>query len=188
MTIAALKELVSRIAASDDNEAYKKLFLHYYPRLLSFSYAITRNRQSSEEAVSDVFLNIWTLRATLPRISNFHLYLYISTKNVSINYLARQKRTQSFSLDDVKTELTSLSYDPEQLLITTEMFRRICAAVQNLPPKCRLIFKLVKEDGLRYKEVAELLNLSVKTVENQMAIALRKLGESLSLRQQLFLS
>jgi len=188
MTIAALQELVNRIALNEDGDAYKKLFLYYHPRLLSFSYAITHSKQSSEEAVSDVFVNIWSLRTTLLRISNFPLYLYVSTKNVSLNYLARQKRTQVFSLDDVKTEFTCLSYNPEQILITAEMFRRICAAVQSLPPKCRLIFKLVKEDGLRYKEVAELLNLSVKTVENQMAIALRKLGESVSLQQQIFLS
>lgn len=188
MTIAALQDLIARIALNDDGEAYKELFLHYHPRLLSFSKAITHNKESSEEVVSDVFLKVWTLRLTLLRISNFPLYLYISTKNVSLTYLARQKKARVFSLDEIKTEFVSLSYNPEQMLITTEIFRRICAAVQSLPPKCQLIFKLVKEDGLRYKEVAELLHLSVKTVENQMAIALRKLGESASLQQQIFLS
>ncbi|HUC83222.1 MAG TPA: RNA polymerase sigma-70 factor [Flavisolibacter sp.] len=154
--------------------------LHYYPKLLSFSYAITHCKESSEEVVSDVLLNIWNARKTLLRIDNFHLYLYVSTKNISLNYLARQKREQVFSLDDVKTELKSLYFDPEQLMITAEMFRRICAAVQELPPRCQLIFKLVKEDNLRYKEVAELLHLSVKTVEAQMSIALRKLGTSIT--------
>jgi RNA polymerase sigma factor (sigma-70 family) len=59
------------------------------------------------------------------------------------------------------------------------MFKRIRDAVNELPNKCRLIFKLVKEDGLKHKEVAQLLNLSVKTVENQMTIALRKIGQSI---------
>lgn len=188
MTTATLQELVGRIALNDDAGAYKKLFLHYHPKLLSFSVSITHSRESSEEAVSDVFVAVWTLRKTLLRITNLRLYLYISTKNTSLNYLARQRRTQAFSLDDVKTEFTSLAYDPEQLLITAEMFRRMAAAVHALPPRCRLVFKLVKEDNLRYREVAELLQLSVKTVEAQMAIAVRKLGEAVSLLKNSCLS
>ena len=183
MTTTALYELVARVALNDDSAAYKKIFLHFHPRLLSFSYAITHCKESSEEVVSDVFLNIWHSRKTLLRIENVPLYLYVSTKNISLNYLAKQKRTQVFSLDDVKTELRSLYFDPEQLMITSEMFRRITAAVKELPPKCQLIFKLVKEDNLRYKEVAELLHLSIKTVEAQMSIALRKLGASISFRE-----
>ena len=62
-------------------------------------------------------------------------------------------------------------------MMTEEMMRQIRQAVNNLPPRCRLIFKLVKEDGLKYKEVAELLQLSVKTIEAQMAIALRRIGK-----------
>lgn len=100
--------------------------------------------------------------------------------------MEKQKRTKTFSLDDVHTEFRSIYFDPEQLLITAEMFKRVCAAIQNLPPKCRLIFKLIKEDGLSYKEAAELLHLSVKTIENQMTIALRKLGDAVSLQKESF--
>ena len=64
-------------------------------------------------------------------------------------------------------------------MITAEMLKRIQSAINQLPPKCQLIFKLIKEDGLRYKEVAELLGLSIKTIENQMALALRKLENSI---------
>lgn len=183
MTSTARQELVARIALNDDGAAYKQIFLHYHPRLLSFSFAITHCKESSEEVVSDVFLNIWNARKTLLRIDNFQLYLYVSTKNISLNYLAKQKRHRVFSLDDVKTELRSLYFDPEQLMMTSEMFRRIQYAVQELPPKCQLIFKLVKEDNLRYKEVAELLHISVKTVEAQMTIALRKLGASIAFKE-----
>ena len=180
MDTTTLKELVARVALNDDSAAYKKLFLAYYSRLLSFSFAITHCKESSEEVVSDVFLKIWNNRKTLLRIENFPLYLYVSTKNISLNYLAKQKREQVFSLDDVKTEFRSLYFDPEQMMITSEMFKRICFAVKELPPKCQLIFKLVKEDNLRYKEVAELLHISIKTVEAQMSIALRKLGASIA--------
>ena len=73
-------------------------------------------------------------------------------------------------------QLNSIYFDPEQLMMTEEMMRQIRQAVNNLPPRCRLIFKLVKEDGLKYKEVAELLQLSIRTIEARMAIALRRIG------------
>ena len=179
MTSTARQDLVARIALNDDSVAYKQLFLHYHLKLLSFSFSITHCKESSEEVVSDVFLNIWNTRNRLLRVENFHLYIYVCTKNISLNYLAKQKREQVFSLDNVKTELRSLYFDPEQLMITSEMFQRIQKAVSDLPPKCQLIFKLVKEDNLRYREVAELLHLSVKTVETQMSIALRKLATAI---------
>jgi RNA polymerase sigma-70 factor (ECF subfamily) len=61
-------------------------------------------------------------------------------------------------------------------MLTAEMMNRVQKAVNDLPPRCQLIFKLVKEDGLKYREVADLLHVSVKTVENQMAIAIKKIG------------
>jgi RNA polymerase sigma-70 factor (ECF subfamily) len=61
-------------------------------------------------------------------------------------------------------------------MLTAEMMNRVQKAINDLPPRCQLIFKLIKEDGLKYREVAELLQLSIKTIENQMAIALRKIG------------
>jgi len=72
-------------------------------------------------------------------------------------------------------------FDPEQLMVTTEMLHRVQRAVQGLPPKCKMIFKLTKEEGLKYKEVAALLHISVKTVENQMTIALRRIGSEIGL-------
>ncbi|HEX2533053.1 MAG TPA: RNA polymerase sigma-70 factor [Chitinophagaceae bacterium] len=165
--------------ANDDAAAYKELFLLYQPRLLQFACSITRQRESAEEVVSDVFLHIWQKRKELSSIRNLHLYLYIAVKNGAITRLEQAHRHRSFSLDDVDTELTSIGSNPEQLLLTAEMLRRIRTAVAGLPPRCRLIFKLVKEDGLRYREVAELLHLSVKTVESQMAIALRRLHQSI---------
>lgn len=176
----ALSELVEKISARDDLAAYKKLFIHYHHRLTQFSLTITGNKESAEEVVSDVFIKIWNNRKTLDRIENLHLYLYVSTKNLSINYLQKQNRHRSFSLDESHVELSSIYFDPEQMMITAEMFRRLNLAIQELPPKCRLIFKLIKEDGLSYKDVALLLQLSPKTIENQMTIALKKIGHSIS--------
>jgi RNA polymerase sigma-70 factor (family 1) len=182
MRIAVNKDLVLRISLYDDQKAYKQLFITYYSKLLQFSHSIIHCKESAEEVVSDVFLKIWNMRQALPEISNLHLYLYITTRNLSINCLEKQKREKVYWLDESKVEFRSIYFDPEQLMITQEMFRRIRAAVLDLPPKCQMIFKLVKEDDLSYKEVADLLQLSPKTIENQMTIALKKLGNSIRFR------
>lgn len=171
--------LVDKIVLEDDQLAYKALFKSYYDRLFQFAYSITRSKQMAEEVVSDVFVKIWLKRKSLADVSNKHLYLYISTKNQAINYLNKSKKTDTFSLDECVVEFQSIYLDPEQLLITAEMLKRIHYAINQLPPKCQLIFKLIKEDSLQYKEVAELLGLSIKTIENQMALALRKLEHSI---------
>lgn len=173
-----LRKLTERIA-NDDALAYKELFLLYHKRLLNFSITITRSKESSEEVVSDVFFKIWTNRSSIATIENFHLYIYIVTKNLSINMALKEKKDQSFSLDETVVDAKNIYADPEQLMITSEMHKRIQIAIETLPPKCQLIFKLIREDGLKYKEVAELLNLSLKTVENQMTIALKKISESI---------
>jgi RNA polymerase sigma-70 factor (family 1) len=174
-----LNKLIGRIALYDDAIAYRELFILYHDRLVNFSSSITRSRESAEEVVSDVFLKLWTGRIALTRVENFHLYVYVMTKNFSINRLLKEKRASSFSLDETVVEMKSFQMDPEQLMITSEMQKRINQAIQDLPAKCQLIFKLIREDGLRYKEVAELLNLSLKTVENQITIALRKIAHSI---------
>ena len=183
LTTAAVKELANQIALHD-GKAYEVLFCEYHPRLLQFAHSISHSREAAEEIVSDVFIKIWNKRQSLPEIENLHFYLYVSTKNQAINYLARQNREKTFSPDEVVVELRSIYYDPEQLLITAEMLRLLQHAISQLPPRCQLIFKLVKEDGLKYREVAELIGVSIKTVENQMTIALRKIDQSIQFDEQ----
>jgi len=174
-----IDDLVGRIAIKDDPVAYKTLFQLYHPRLFQFACSITRSKETAEEIVSDVFLKIWIKRKSLVKIQNKHLYFYICTKNIAINRLIKDKKNQVFSLDECVVEIRSVYFNPEQLMITAEMVKRIQHVINQLPPKCQMIFKLVKEDGLKYKEVAELLGLSVKTVENQMTIAFRKMDQAI---------
>lgn len=174
-----IKLLQEKIAINNDQQAYNGLFLHFYPSLKQFAFSFLKSKQLSEEAVSDVFIKIWERRSTLNTISNLKLYLFTSTRNVALNYLKKQKGLNNIVADDYWVELNSIYFDPEQLLITAEMIARVQDAVQSLPARCRLIFKLVKEEGLKYREVAELLNLSVKTVENQMTLALKKIGSAI---------
>lgn len=173
-----LTAIQTRIALHNDEQAYEQLFHHFYPSLYQFALSIVKTGQLADEAVSDVFIRIWNKRAALARIKNLRLYLFISTKNTSLNYLRQQKKELPLP-DNYRVQLRSVYFNPEQLLITAEMINRIQRAIHQLPPRCQLIFKLVKEDGLKYREVAGLLNLSPKTVENQLALALRKIGSAI---------
>jgi RNA polymerase sigma-70 factor (ECF subfamily) len=179
-----LSELQHRIAAADDQFAYKELFLRFQPKLKKFVYSIVHSNEASEEIASDVFIRIWEKRKTLDHIHNLRLYLYVAAKNLSINYMRRQEKFQNLQLNDLKVEIESLELDPHQMMMTSEMLRRIQAAVHELPPKCKIVYKLVKEDGLRHKEVAELLHISPKTVENQLAVAVKKIGHSISFQPE----
>ena len=170
-----IQELQQRIALYDDQSAYKELFAHFYKSLQQFAATFVRSPQVAEEIVSDVFIKVWKKRAGLNRIRNLKLYLFISTRNGALNHLRTQKKIV-LQPDHYFVQLQSIYFNPEKLLLTAEMMNRVQKAINDLPPRCQLIFKLVKEDGLKYREVADLLHISLKTVENQMTIAIRKIG------------
>ncbi|HXB93141.1 MAG TPA: RNA polymerase sigma-70 factor [Puia sp.] len=180
MTADSLKYLQSRIACFDDQGAYKELFTSLYSPLFLFAKSMVKSKESAEEIVSDVFIRIWERRRELQKIDNLKVYLYVSTRNTALNYINQHKRNVTNPIDEFQAEFTSIYFDPEQLLITADMLALIKRSIEQLPPKCKIIFKLVKEDGLKYREVAEILNLSIKTVENQLAIALQKIGNTIS--------
>lgn len=140
---------------------------------------ITKSRELSEEIVSDVFIAIWRRREDVLKIKNLKLYLYVSVKNTSFNYLAQLTKSNIVSLEDIDFEPLQPFSNPEDLLVTKEMNQQLYKAIQSLPPRCRIIFKLVKEDGLSYKEAAELLNLSTGTIDNQLVLAIKKLSKAL---------
>jgi RNA polymerase sigma-70 factor (ECF subfamily) len=97
----------------------------------------------------------------------------------ALNYLSKKAResvTEPF--DNIDIELSETAISPEEILITAEIYKNIRDAVEALPPRCKMIFKLIREDGLRYKEVAEILNISVNTIDAQMAIAVKRIAEA----------
>ena len=180
ITATRIQFLQHRVALLDDQQAYKELFTSLYSYLYHFARTLVRAKEPAEEIVSDVFIKVWEKRKDLKKIENLKVYLYITTRNMAFNYLDKQKRIPTDHLEDIPAEFTSVYFDQEQLMITADMLTLIQKAIDQLPPKCRMIFKLVKEDGLKYREVAEIMNVSVKTVENQLAIALHKIGKTVS--------
>lgn len=176
-----IKRLLSAISVQDDQGAYKELFILLHARLKKFAYSIVKSSEEAEELVSDIFIGVWQKREQLTTIESPLLYFYTTAKNLAYNRLKKLKRQLTISPNDWFIQFESIYFDPEKLMMTEEMIRQIRKAINELPPRCKLIFMLVKEDGLKYKEVAELLQLSIKTVEAQMAIALRRLGNCMQL-------
>lgn len=161
--------------------AYDALYRLMYSRLVHFSAAIVGSFHLAEEIVSDVFIMIWQKRQELTNVENPVVYIYISTKNRSLNTLQQQKRHRHASLDMLDTDALTISPDAEHTIISAEIVQKIEAAIRSLPDRCQLIFRLVKQDGLRYKDVAELLEISPKTVDAQLAIAVKKVAAAIRL-------
>lgn len=176
-----IAELQHRIAEYDDAVAYKNLFFHFFLPLKSFSSAILKSNEMAEEVVSDIFLEIWVRRKQLEQVENLHMYLYISVRNASLRKLQQIQKTSTLSLDDMKVDFASHDPNAETNLVTHELSDKIAIAIEQLPQQCKLIFKLAKEDKLRYKEIAQMLNISVKTIDNQLSIALKKIASVLQL-------
>lgn len=172
---------VERIALFNDEAAYERLFFHYNDSLFNLAVCFVKDKAIAEEIVSDVFVNVWRNRSRLPEIENLKVYLYVSIKNLCIKHLTRNKQVADFDLNDLQLETVAVTTrSPEDLLVSKEVLNQVHKAVESLPAKCRLIFKMVREDGLKYKEIAQILNISVKTIDAQMAIAAKKITQSLS--------
>src|ERR1700736_26474 len=154
--------LLHRIQFDNDEIAFRHFYTDNLFRLFQFAFAFVQNREQAEEIVNDVFLKLWQNRSRINQIDNINVYLYVAVKNTAANYLRKQKGRQRVDLENEVVHHFYLSPDPEQLLVTDELRRRIEASIDELPARCKLIFKLVKEDGLSATEVAAILDISFK--------------------------
>lgn len=173
-----IQELQHAIATSEDQQAYAELFARFAPQLIRFTKAIVQQQEVAEEIVSDVFIRIWEKRKSLDHVQHLKMYLYVSARNFAVNHLRSKNRQFSLQVDQLELDMAAISADPFEQTVGAEVKQELLQAIQELPDRCKIIFKLVKEDGLKQKEVAELLHLSPKTVENQLAIALKKLADA----------
>lgn len=168
------------MALSDSQTALKSLYMTYFGPLMRFTGMYVSSPAEAEEIVSDTFLAIWNNRKQLPGISNFDSYIYTVARHKAISYYRKQHMEQ-VSLDEISIDLfTSTETTPEEELISQEGIHRLNLAIDSLPAKCKMAFKLVREDKLKYKEVAAILDISVKTLEAHLANAVRKLRETLA--------
>ena len=172
----SLQNLKGRIA-EDDERAFRQLFDSFAGKLTEFAFAMLKAKDAATDIVDQVFVKIWQQRKQILLIHNLKVYLYAATKNAALNYISKKAREQvTEPFDYVNIQIRD-NDSPEQQMITSEIFKKIQSVVSELPPRCKIIFKLVREDGLRYKEVAEILNISVNTVDAQMVIAVKRISE-----------
>lgn len=172
------KELIDRIIENDDEHAYSLLFNRIYARLIKFALYYIKNYQSAEDVVSDVFINFLKKRSSIGRIENVEAYFYTAVRNQSLKYI-RKKKYQSALVTMASQEDYEIASDsrPDQVLMDKELYDIISKSVNTLPIQRRVIFEMVKYDHLKYKEVANILTISQKTVEKHISLALKIIRE-----------
>ena len=171
------EELVSKIAMGDQN-AFKRLFHLFYERLCRFAFLILHSKEQSEEAVLDVFLNVWIKREQLVPVCNIRSYLFTAVRNQAINYNQRANPVHSqenINVYELEIEYSEPSADE---VMDLALFReRLQKAFEELPKRCRLVARMHFSDQLLYKEIAEILHVSPNTVKTQITIATQKIKE-----------
>lgn len=170
-----IKFLQEKVALQRDQQAYKALFLHFYKVLTPFAITLLKSRQSAEEVVGDVMLNIWQIEGRLMAVADLKVYLFRAVKNRAINHLTRSPRFQGFACWEKEQGFYDDAPDPHERLQKQEMHRCLRHAIKSLPPRCGMVYHLVKEEGLSYREVAGIMSISENTVDRQLNNALHKL-------------
>ncbi len=161
-----------------DQKILKHLFNVYFRDLMFYSLKFVMKDEIAEEIVQDVFIQIWKKKDDLQIVKSIEAYLYTSVKNRSINYLkSKYARIHFADLDTIKK--TPLNYTTENDITTMEMKEAIHAAIHSLPSKCKIVFNLSRNAGLSNDEIAGKLNISKKTVQTQIGIAIKKIKEHL---------
>lgn len=176
-----IQNLLDRISKNGDEKALQQLFELYGNSLLRFSISIIKKKELAEEVVCDVFFQLWLQRKKVASIENIKAYLFTATKNTTLNYLEKEKRVKFSLLEDIAVALPVDEVCPETELITAELRNAIDQAIQQLPERCKLIFSLAKIEQFKYKEIAQILGISVKTIDHQLTIAIKKIGETIEL-------
>jgi len=170
------QSLILKKVSQGDSLSFRLLMEKYSEQLYNFAFYFLKSRETSEEVVSDVFYKFWSNRQNLPQIKNIESYLYTSVKNQSLNYIEKNQKMRYLDVKaDTLPELVSEELNPEKAVLAEELKAQIDQAIERLPEKCRLIFKMVREDGMKYKQVAEIMDISVNTVKEQMARALKSI-------------
>jgi RNA polymerase sigma-70 factor (ECF subfamily) len=177
--LSDLTDIVKEVAVHDSYIAYKKLFGLLFPSIKRFSYGLLKSSELAEEVASDVMITLWRKRESITSINNIKVYAFVIAKNLCLNILKKNSGGRIVSLDDIAVNLRIDNTTPEWILINDELRISLNNAINELPTRCKIIFRLVKEDGLSYKEVSEILDISIKTVDAQLVIATRRLSVSI---------
>lgn len=172
------------IKRNDDFKAFETLFKRYEPYLHRYVQQMVDCEYQSEEIVSDVFMKIWRNRKELTITTSVKAYLRMCVRNLSIDHLRRQNRLRHAQAQLPLAD-DQLEDSPEATFIYTEMSNYLEEAITQLPPKGRYIFQLSRNKGMKYREIASELQISIKTVETHMRRSLIHLRGALARYQEL---
>ena len=181
-----IKHTVNELIFGDAQKAMKALYMYYYPKLLLFVSNYIQSKHDVEEIVSDTFYAVWEQKEKLVKVNNFNTYIYAIAKNNAFDFLKQKEKRNRLIKDNAsETEyLVKSSTDPETDLIRKELLNRLNDAIESLPTQNKIAFKLVRELRLKYKEAAEIMGISLKTLEAHLASATKRLekilGEDIS--------
>ena len=167
-----------QLISQGDKKAYEQMFKTYYQTLCNYGCSMLKDMDEAEEVVQNVFYNLWQKRESLQISSSVKSYVYRAVHNDCLNKIKHGKVRKIYA-DDYKSTVGSSYEDSSKILEAKELAIRINEAIDSLPEQCGNVFRLSRFEQLKYSEIAEELNISVKTVENHMGKALKILRERL---------
>lgn len=162
---------------SGDAKAFEMLFHQYYGHLCLFATKILNNDAAAEEVVQEFFVKLWEKKEQLSIETSVKNYLFRAVKNQCLNYIKHNFVKENYI--KTKENENQLEIDFEENYVEVDLARKIKESIDSLPEKRREIFRLSREEGLKYREIAQKLNISIKTVEAQMGLAIKNLREKL---------
>lgn len=169
-----------KMVADDNRLAFNMFYDLYYDQIFRFSYYFLKDTEACREVVAETFFSIWQSRLKLKDIENIETYQFVTVRNEATRYLSRSSKSRFVSLEDTTLQLTARENEsPEDKLLMEEMERILNRVIDELPEKCRLVFLLARQEGLKPKEIAERLSINESTVRVQMKIAIDKIVASL---------
>jgi RNA polymerase sigma-70 factor (ECF subfamily) len=170
------KVLFDRIKKGDE-KAFEMLFHKYYGHLCLFAAKIINDNVSAEEIVQNLYVKIWEKREQLTIETSLKNYLFRSVKNLCLNFIQHNKtkiHRAQIVLSEVENNFSDDDNYPE-----IDLAFKIEESINSLPEKRKEIFRLSRQEGLKYHEIAQKLNISIKTVETQMSLAIKTLRDKL---------
>ncbi len=178
---------LKEIAETDCPDSFRLLYRHYYQKLFRQAlFYLNNNPDYAQEVVADVFVALWQSRKILDTITNPDAYLFIALKHAAARYVEQNYRKKPELLIENLPD-TDYSYGDitDFDILDKELQDKYKKALEKLPPRCREVFLLVREERKKYSDVAEILGVSSKTVDNQMNKAIKLLYEEL--KENLFI-
>ena len=171
-------DIINRIK-SDDKKAFEELFFDYYPKLTVFAKKYVLDMDTAKEIVQDYFVRLYETRGNLNIQTSLKSYLYSSIRNSCLNYL-NQHKLHTNHAENIRIQNKDSEIDFSNTMEQTELEYRIWQEVSGLPDQCKRIFNLSRKEGIKNKEIANQLDISIRTVETQISKALKILRTNLN--------